>query len=126
MPCRPMFTLAVLIAIAIPAAADETAPAFEGYWADRPRICLRAGQVGEDTPTWIGRDGIFAHEWSCDIEDLTENLPGRAWSVILNCLDAGEVLSMREVWVLDDADQLMIVSDLGQMTRLHRCNSPKA
>jgi hypothetical protein len=51
---------AVLMVLETPLAADQP-PLWEGFWTDNASWCARAGDAGDETPTWYGRDGFFWH-----------------------------------------------------------------
>lgn len=105
---------------AAPAAAQD-APPWEGYWAADPAWCARAGQVGDETPDWYGRDGLFGLEWSCDIDQVRPTGLNGAWLLATTCLDAGEAYADRQIFLVTPEDRLLIIGETGVTAELVRC-----
>ena len=109
------------IALMAGAASAEPAPPWEGYWAANAAWCARAGDVGEETPDWYGRDGLFGLEWSCDITSLRPTGMVQSWAVGLTCLDGGDEFQDSQIFLLTDLDRLLILDETGVAANLVRC-----
>ena len=107
------------------AASAEPAPPWEGYWAANAAWCARAGDVGEGTPDWYGRDGLFGLEWSCDISSLRPAGMAQSWAVGLTCLDGGDEIQDSQIFLLTDLDRLLILDETGVAANLVRCVEEK-
>ncbi|MGB1389530.1 MAG: hypothetical protein ACPG61_11655 [Paracoccaceae bacterium] len=107
--------------LAGPVSAAE-APAWEGYWAEDLRWCARgAGQPGEETPDWYGRDGLFGLEWSCDITSVTATGVGQSWALQLDCLDAGYAYKDALLFQVTWQDRLHVITADGEIRNFLRC-----
>ncbi|MFT7596756.1 MAG: hypothetical protein ACI8R4_004098 [Paracoccaceae bacterium] len=110
-----------MLAISVGAASAQTAPPWEGYWAANAAWCAQAGEVGEGTPDWYGRDGLFGLEWSCDISRIAPIGMAQSWAVGLACLDAGYEFHESQIFLLTDNDRLLILDETGVTANLVRC-----
>lgn len=106
------------------AAVAEDAPAWEGYWALDARWCAAAGAVGDGTPDWYGRDGLFGVEWSCDISAIRPTGVGQSWALDLTCLDGGEHYARSDIFMITPHDRLLILSQDGHVSDMVRCTGP--
>ena len=111
---------ALLLLMACSAHAEQ-APAWEGYWSTNASWCSRAGDVGEDTPVWFGRDGFYAIEWSCDVTKVQPTGYLRSWTISATCMDAGYEYEQSQIFLLTQEDQLLIIDDTGVTSNLVRC-----
>ncbi len=105
---------------ALPAAATAAEAPWIGDWGVSAESCA-APMLSDDRPTSFAAEGLYGHEWSCDLETLDEVMPGRAWKAGLSCLDMGETLALTELWVLTEPDALTVIDDMGGTMRLTRC-----
>ena len=101
--------------------AAAEAPAFEGYWTRNAAWCLNAGQPGEESPDWYGRDGLFGLEWSCDLDQLTPTGVGQSWALQMTCLDAGYEYKQSQIFLLTREDRLLILDEAGAQSNMVRC-----
>lgn len=118
-----MRAVLLLAAMALPAAPalSQTLPDWAGYWAVDPALCANASEVGEETPEWIGPDGVFGHEYSCEIARMTPLGVGRAWRLTLDCLDAGFTDRFEEIMILGADDRLYRFDEMGNVSVSTRC-----
>lgn len=107
-------------------AQTQSAPAWEGYWAENPAWCARAGQPGEQTPDWYGRDGLFGLEWSCDVTASRATGVGQSWVMQLACLEMGDSYQEAAIWMVTPQDRLRILTAEGQLLESTRCADPGA
>ena len=114
-----MRALVVALLLAGPAAAQT--PAWEGYWAADARWCAAAGQAGDGTPDWYGRDGLFGVEWSCEVQSVTATGVGQSWTLQLDCLDAGYAYQEAQIFLLTPQDRLKVIHGDGTIADLVRC-----
>ncbi len=121
---RACLTAAALVAglglTAVPVMADPK-PAFEGYWAANAAWCARAGETGEQTPDWYGRDGVYGLEWGCDLDSLTPTGVGESWAAQMSCLAEGYEYTQSQIFLLTREDRLLILDDGGVQANLVRC-----
>ena len=97
-------------------------PDWAGFWAYDPAHCARTDQPGgEDAPEWIGPDGIFGLEYSCEFVAILPLGIGKSWRMDLACLDAGFEENISEIMVLTHEDRLLRIFDDGYHVSLHRC-----
>jgi hypothetical protein len=92
-----------------------------GHWALDPSWCKRAGQVGENTPDSWGRDGVFGHEWSCDLLRERRLDIGQAWVLQLGCLEGGDRYRDKLLFVLEGPQKAWVIHDDGVPRPLYRC-----
>ncbi|MEP2534162.1 hypothetical protein [Shimia sp.] len=112
----------VILSAVVPAAlAAQDAPRWEGFWSGNASWCARAGDVGDETPTWFGRDGFFGIEWSCEIESVSEIGVGQSWAISTTCLDAGFEYTQAQIFMVTHEDRLLIVDETGVTDNLVRC-----
>ncbi len=109
-----------LLSLTIPVWAD-TAPEWEGYWSANAGWCARAGDVGDETPTWYGRDGFFGIEWSCEITALRSTGMADSWAINTTCFDAGFEYEQSQIFLLTYEDRLLILDETGVTENLVRC-----
>ncbi|MDE4119440.1 hypothetical protein SM764_03825 [Pseudophaeobacter sp. 1A16562] len=121
---RRALTSMVFCGAALSSAAEE-APLWEGYWSPNAAWCARAGDVGEQTPDWYGREGLFGLEWSCDIAAVRETGVGNSWALKLQCLDAGYAYSDAQIFLVTPDDRLQIIDENGFAADLVRCAAPQ-
>lgn len=115
-------TLASLVLSSAPLFADAAdVPLWEGYWASNAAQCIKAGEAGEGTPNWYGRDGLFGLEWSCDIKAVEATGVGKSWSLQLQCLDAGYEYSEAQIFLVTNDDRLLVIDENGPVANLVRC-----
>lgn len=119
-----MRALAALLLLAGPTVAGDR-PAWEGYWAADARWCAHAGQVGDETPDWYGRDGLFGLEWSCEIDAVRPTGVGQSWALSLTCLDAGEAYRESQIFLITPDDRLLIIGETGVTANMVRCKERK-
>ncbi|MDE4174950.1 hypothetical protein PXK01_12360 [Phaeobacter sp. PT47_59] len=117
---RKALAIAALIGAPFAVNAQE-APLWEGYWARNAAWCAKAGEVGEGTPDWYGRDGLFGLEWSCDIKAVEAVGVGNSWSLQLQCLGAGYAYSDAQIFLVTPEDRLLVIGETGVMANLVRC-----
>lgn len=117
-------TALIAILAATPLAAEER-PLWEGYWTGNASWCERIGEVGDETPTWYGRDGIFGIEWSCDIRTIQPTGMVNGWALTTDCLDAGYAYSETQMFLVTFEDRLLILNDTGVTANLVRCEEGK-
>ncbi|PSL19672.1 hypothetical protein [Shimia abyssi] len=103
----------------------ETPPIWEGYWSGNASWCVRAGEVGDETPTWFGRDGFFGIEWSCEIDGVVAIGVGQSWSIQTTCLDAGFEYTQSQIFLVTYEDRLLILDETGETANLVRCALPE-
>lgn len=113
--------LAVGFALAATAGVADERPHWEGYWTGNASWCARAGDVGDETPTWYGRDGFFGIEWSCEIRSLHPTEMAGSWAITTDCLDAGFEYSETQIFLVTYEDRLLILNDTGVTANLVRC-----
>lgn len=99
-------------------------PLWEGYWAANAKWCARAGDIGEATPDWIGRDGVFGLEWGCELTEVQPTGFPQSWSVKANCMDAGLSYSDAYIMLIDSNDRLLQLNQEGVIANLVRCPTP--
>ncbi|MEX0287368.1 MAG: hypothetical protein AB3N23_22400 [Paracoccaceae bacterium] len=117
--------LTAMLACAPVLAGASDAPPWEGYWALDARWCAQAGEVGDGTPDWFGRDGLFGVEWSCEVRDVRETGVGQSWILDIDCLDAGFAYSESQIFMLTPHDRLMILTKDGLVHDLVRCEASR-
>ncbi|TLP67913.1 hypothetical protein FEE96_05160 [Parasedimentitalea maritima] len=100
-------------------AAD--APLWEGHWSGNANWCERAGDVGDETPTYYGKDGLFGMEWSCDVAKVQETGLPNSWVLNLDCLDAGYSYQEQMMLLVTHEDRLLILGESGVTENLVRC-----
>ncbi len=103
------------------AAVAGEAPLWEGYWSGNAAWCARAGEVGDETPDWYGRDGFFGIEWSCEVEAVRATGVGNSWAVETACLDAGYAYRQSQIFLVTYEDRLLILDETGVTANLVRC-----
>lgn len=121
---KPVFLALTLTSLAAAAQAQDK-PAWEGYWAANAAWCAKAGQVGEETPDFYGREGVFGMEWSCEIRSVIPIGIGQSWAVRMHCLDSGEPFSSDQIFMITQDDRLLLISEYGDSSDLVRCAAPK-
>ncbi len=109
-----------LLTLGAAAMADQP-PLWQGYWAGNVSWCARAGDVGDQTPTWYGRDGFFGIEWSCDITSAQPTGHPNSWAMHTTCLDAGFEYTQSQIFVVTYEDRLLILDETGVTANLVRC-----
>ena len=115
-----------LLAASLPLAAGaEEVPPWEGYWSANAAWCARAGDVGDESPDWYGRDGFFGIEWSCDLDRITETALPNSWVVEATCLDAGEPYRLTQIFLLTYEDRLLMLDETGVAANMVRCRKVK-
>jgi len=119
------FGLALIAVLAAMPLAAEEGPLWEGYWTGNVSWCAGAGEVGDETPTWYGRDGFFGIEWSCDIRTIQPTGMGNSWVLATDCLDAGYAYSETQIFLVTYEDRLLILDDSGVTANLVRCEEGK-
>ena len=99
----------------------EEVPRWEGYWTGDAAWCALAGEVGDGTPDWYGRDGFFGMEWSCELDRVVETGFPNSWAVEATCLDAGEPYRLEQIFLLTYDDRLLFLDETGVAANLVRC-----
>ncbi|WP_406648911.1 hypothetical protein QEZ52_07115 [Aliisedimentitalea scapharcae] len=116
-----MIRLAAVFGLMACSALAEQAPGWEGHWSGNANWCVRAGEVGDETPTWFGRDGFFGIEWSCDITRARPTGLPNSWTIDTTCLDAGFEYKQSQLFLLTVQDRLLIIDETGVTDNLVRC-----
>ncbi len=119
------FGTALIAILAATSLTAEERPLWEGYWTGNAAWCARTGDVGDETPTWYGRDGIFGIEWSCDIRTIQPTGMANSWALTTDCLDAGYAYSETQMFLVTYEDRLLILNDTGVTANLVRCEEGK-
>lgn len=119
------FGLALVVTLAASSLAADERPLWEGYWTGNAAWCTRAGDVGDETPTWYGRDGFFGIEWSCDIRTIQPTGMANSWAMTTDCLDAGYAYSETQMFLVTYEDRLLILNESGVTANLVRCEEGK-
>lgn len=115
---------AVLFLLAASPAAGADHP-WIGHWAGPGQDCALAGEIAENMPVELTATEEFGMEYSCEFRAVTPIGVGRSWSVRRRCRDAGFVEDWNVIWVLTEEDRLLVIDDLGGLSRLKRCAGPK-
>ncbi len=121
----PRFGMALIAILAATPLGAEERPLWEGYWTGNASWCARAGEVGDETPTWYGRDGFFGIEWSCDIRTIQPTGMANSWALTTDCLDAGYAYSETQMFLVTYEDRLLILNESGVTANLVRCEEGK-
>ncbi len=100
-------------------------PLWEGYWTTNANWCVNTGEAGDETPTWIGRDGLYGIEWSCEITSVEPTGFPQSWTLKTTCLGAGLEYTDEYIMLVDMDDRLLQINQTGQFANLVRCPAPK-
>lgn len=118
-----MRVILLVMVLAMPASA-QTVPPWVGYWAGDGQDCALAGEMAEEMPIELTARDEFGMEYSCEFKAVTPIGVGQSWKIERKCMDAGFIEFWNVILVLNSQNELLMIDDLGEVSRLKRCESP--